>query len=195
MVNREIRQAGKTGIGILSIPYPRLWSELRRAPTGTEQPSYLLIGLCGSRIRQLSHWGGRRKGLVSPKREFKPALKARTPYRGKRKAGRYGAQPFPTAYPLTSACALAVPAASGSPGTASHSTRALCSPWRGAGGCSLCAPLSFPRLPSAGRSAGKTFVPERAQGSGRSEKKCSPPPTHRAAPPGLPCIAGGRRGG
>lgn len=48
---------------------------------------------------------------------------------------------------LTSACAPVAPAACGSRGTASRSTRAPCSPWPAAGGYSRCAPPSSPRPP------------------------------------------------
>lgn len=101
---------------------------------------------------------------LQPSQPTSPTNKSHSHPQRKEKGCPIPAQPLPTASPLTSACALAVPAASGSPGIASHSIPALCSLWHAAGGYFRCAPLFFPRPPSAGHSAGKTSVPERAEG-------------------------------
>lgn len=137
--------------------------ELRGAALGKKQQ---VICLLAPALGAPHSYGTRRgeMGLTAiPARP--PAARRQT----KEKGCPIPAQPLPTASPLTSACALAVPAASGSLGIASHSIPALCSPWHGAGGYFRCAPLSFPRPPSAGHSAGKTSVPGRAEREGRQE--------------------------
>lgn len=125
-------------------------------PWGKKQQSRSSAGFC------LPLEGEKRDR--QPPQPAPPANKSHTRPQRKEKGCPIPAQPHPTASPLTSACALAVPAASGSLGIASHSIPALCSLWHGAGGYFRCAPLFFPRPPSAGRSAGKTSVPERAEG-------------------------------
>lgn len=122
---------------------------------GKKQQSYLSAGFCF----QLE---GEKRDR-QPSQPAPPMNKSHTHPQRKEKGCPISAQPLPTASPLTSACALAVPAASGSPGIASHSIPALYSLWHGAGGYFRCAPLFFPRPPSAGHSAGKTSVPERAE--------------------------------
>lgn len=64
-----------------------------------------------------------------------------------------------TSWELTSACAPAALVACGSRGTASRSTRALCSLSLGAAGCFRCAPPFSPTPPSAGHSAGRISAP------------------------------------
>lgn len=158
-----LQPAGKSAARGAGSHIPDILPPAGAAPSrpGEKAASDLSAGSCPWCILELWDQKGRNGTDSHPS----PSSRRQT----KEKGCPIPAQPLPTASPLTSACALAVPAASGSLGIASHSIPALCSPWHGAAGYFRCAPLSFPRPPSAGHSAGKTSVPGRAEREGGQE--------------------------